>query len=196
TELLETTSRQNFRLKNFSFITSHNIRAAVSNIMGLTELLLADDETGNRMLILLRQAAVNLDQSLRNANQLLQFEERAHQLEMQDCDLLEIIQRNLDQLSHYIDKQGILIDLDIPDHAVVHTNQAYLESILYNLLSNACKYGINESSKRIDIGIFPHLHGYDIRIRDYGDGIDLNRHRERIFELGTRLHHTEDGQGF
>jgi signal transduction histidine kinase len=195
-ELIETTSRQNARLKNFSFITSHNIRSAVSNIQGLTDLILAEETYNRRLFTLLKQASLNLDQSVKNANDLLQLEEKPSELEITDFEIPEIIQRVLDQLSEPIHKHGIDIDIEVPDLAPMRCNQAYVESILYNLISNACKYGINESSKTIKISVETQNSDYFIKVQDFGDGIDLKQHADRIFELGSRLHHSEDGQGF
>lgn len=195
-QLIETTGRQNKRLKHFSFITSHNIRAAVSNIQGLTDLMIADGESSLSMLMLLKQATTNLDVSIKNTSDLLQLEERTGDLEVNPCSIPDIIQRILDQLSGLISTKNVDLDIDVPDPSEIYTNSAYLESILYNLISNAFKYGLNPQKPIIRIAASEQTGGFLFEVQDFGKGIDLDAYGEQIFELGSRLEQSTDGQGF
>jgi PAS domain S-box-containing protein len=194
--LIDTTKRQNDRLRHFSFITSHNIRSSVSNILGLTDILGESPEMANNMIPLLSVATKNLDTSIKNANQLLQLEEKLDSSELSECNLSSFVSNILAQLKNRIEEKSIIIDVEIDQNLNLFTNPAYLESVIYNLVSNACKYGINESSKRIVIKCYHAHEGTYIEVRDFGNGLENERDVERIFELGTRLHNSEDGQGF
>jgi signal transduction histidine kinase len=80
--------------------------------------------------------------------------------------------------------------------AKIFFNETYLESILINLFSNAIKFRadgrkllIHASSKNDEAGntIF--------RFSDNGSGIDVIRHKERLFGLYQRFHNKVDGHG-
>lgn len=194
--LLDTTKRQNDRLRHFSFITSHNIRSSVSNILGLTDILAENTEMAENMIPLLSVATKNLDTSIKNANQLLQLEEKLDTNELSECALKDYVTNVLAQLKKRIHDKSIEIKLELEVGMSIFTNPAYLESVLYNLISNACKYGINKQNKQIIIRAYQNTLGSFIEVQDFGDGLQNERDIERIFELGTRLHNSEDGQGF
>ena len=194
--LLDTTKRQNDRLRHFSFITSHNIRSSVSNILGLTDILGESLEMADSMIPLLSIATKSLDTSLKNANQLLQLEEKLDTNELSECNLNSFVSNILAQLKQRLEEKNIEINIEIDQSFSIFTNPAYIESILYNLISNACKYGINEKNKLIIIRGYHNQEGSYIEIQDFGNGLENQRDIARIFELGTRLHNTEDGQGF
>lgn len=194
--LIDTTKRQNDRLRHFSFITSHNIRSSVSNILGLTDILGESLEMADSMIPLLSIATKNLDTSIKNANQLLQLEEKLDSTELSECNIAQYINNILTQLEQRIKDKGISIIQEIDPNLTLFTNPAYLESVLYNLISNASKYGVSQSSNRIIVRAFHSDNQTTIEVEDFGQGLSNQRDIERIFELGTRLHNTEDGQGF
>lgn len=194
--LIDTTKRQNDRLRHFSFITSHNIRSSVSNILGLTDILGESPEMADSMIPLLNVATKNLDTSIKNANQLLQLEEKLDSTVLSECNIAQFVANILAQLEQRIQEKEIEIIQEIQQNLTLFTNPAYLESVLYNLISNACKYGVNHSSKRIIVRAQHADNRTIIEVQDFGQGLSNDHDIERIFELGTRLHNTEDGQGF
>ncbi len=193
-QLLNTTTDQNKRLKEFSFMTSHNIRSSVTNMIGLTNLILKEPE--NRSYVeLLHKTAQKLDTTVKNINQLLHFENSFQTKELVDCNLKEVIKRILELNEKTINEKGIKVNIDIPDKLSLKVIPAFLDSIFYNLLSNAFKYGITRISKTIDIKYQEDKKEDIIFIIDKGWGIDLEKYSDRLFKLGSRLHISSEGQG-
>ncbi|MEQ8518553.1 MAG: PAS domain S-box protein [Cytophagales bacterium] len=192
--LLNTTSDQNKRLKEFSFMTSHNIRSSVTNMIGLTNLIL--EEPDNRSYVeLLQKTAEKLDTTIKNINQLLHFENSFQRKEMVDCNLKDTIDRILELNEKTIKEKGIKIKMNIPDDLYLYCIPAFLDSIFYNLLSNAFKYGVTRISKSIELKYKDAKEEAVIYVIDKGWGIDLEKYSEKLFKLGSRLHIGSEGQG-
>lgn len=188
--------RQNRDLQQFSYITSHNLRAPVANILGLSQLL-DDEETSpefrQRALEGIRLAAQNLDQIIQDLNQILSQRQNIpdDREELMLAPLVETVLNNLGSLTS--DGLPMLIqDFEVPSLFCV---RSYLESILQNLLANAIKYRhpdrpleIQLSTRRVEDGIL-------LTIRDNGLGMNLDQVGSRLFQLYKRFHPHIEGQG-
>lgn len=73
-ELLQVTYQQKERLKQFSFMVSHNIRSSVSSIIGLSSLL--QNEYEPKAIKMLESSASRLDEIIKSVNQILHVEEK------------------------------------------------------------------------------------------------------------------------
>ena len=193
-KLLHTTKDQNQRLKEFSYITSHNLRASVANMIGLSQMLKV--APGNEdYLEMLKVTTQKLDNSITNINELINFENENDVLQKVDCSLSEAVQRVLKLTNQIIEKKKVDLSVNIAESHTIKAFPAYLDSILHNLITNALKYGITDHAKTLNISASYENLGTSVVIKDQGLGIDLDRYREKMFKLGTRLHDTSDGQG-
>lgn len=191
--LLDKTTDQNRRLKDFSFMTSHNIRSSVANLLGLSQML--KDEPANLNYIDMLGATVNeLDKTVKNINTLLNFERSLSSDIRVDCNIQSALDRFIELNATWIEKNGVEIISLLPSDMSVSCVPAYIDSIVHNLISNAIKYGVTQTSKRIEVGgnfsDFPAMF-----VRDFGKGIDLEKHGDKLFKLGRRFHSHNDGQG-
>ena len=193
-ELLKTTTDQNTRLKDFSFITSHNIRSSVSNILGLTELLILDP-TNAEYLRMLRTSTEKLDTTIRNINELIHFENDLGEKGLIDYNILQSVNNVLAQNNQVIKEQGLDIRTNVEKHLSIKCVPAYLDSILQNLVTNAIKYGTTERSNIIEINGQKVRDNIELQIKDYGSGIDLDRFKDKLFKIGSRFHSSSEGQG-
>lgn len=193
-KLLDTTKNQNQRLKEFSYITSHNIRASVANLIGLSQMMKVAPESED-YLEMLKVTTQKLDNTIGNINELINFENEHDSLQKIDCSLSEAVQRVLRLTNQIIQRKQVELKVNIEDSHTIKAFPAYLDSILHNVITNALKYGITDTSKILDISANRDTLGTSVLITDKGLGIDLDRYREKMFKLGTRLHDTSDGQG-
>lgn len=193
-QLMNTMSDQNQRLKEFSFMTSHNIRSSVSNLLGLTKLLM-DEPTNLHLVELLNETSNKLDTTIKNINQLLHLENKFKANEIESCNVHEIVQRILKLNTNLIEEKEIIISVNIPQDLNVMGIPAFMDSIFYNIISNAFKYGITRNSKTIEMWSKEKDEELEIYIKDMGWGIDLEKYKEKLFKLGSRLHQSSDGQG-
>ena len=71
----------------------------------------------------------------------------------------------------------------------------YVESILYNLISNAIKYRDPERSPHIAIKTTHENEFVCLAVMDNGLGIDLKKYKQNIFSLYKRFHLHVEGKG-
>ncbi len=75
-------------------------------------------------------------------------------------------------------------------------NETYLESILINLFSNAIKYRSPDKNLVIHAASKNDKNENTIfSFSDNGTGIDVIRHKDRLFGLYQRFHNTTEGHG-
>ncbi len=193
-KLVQTTTTQNNRLKEFSYITSHNIRSSVANLLGLTDLLNSDP--GNPQYVkMINQSTNRLDKTIKNINILLQIEQDSKLLEQRVINVLEAVERALNQNTKFIQEQNAVIEVDVPQTLNIYTIPVYIDSIIQNLITNALKYGITPISQKIKICAYIRDKDFCLEVQDHGRGIDLDRDGDQLFKLGTRLHDVSTGQG-
>ena len=90
---------------------------------------------------------------------------------------------------------GIYIHTDFQQQKVPF-NKSYLESVLMNLMSNSVKYCAENRPLKIDVQTRLDESGNIIlTFMDNGMGIDLLKHKDRIFGLNERFHSHVNGSG-
>ena len=194
-ELLQTTTDQNNRLKDFSYITSHNIRSSVANFIGLLDIQ-KQDPTNGHVGEMLQTTARKLNDTINNINELLNFENEIGSLSKVKCNLNEIVQHVIDLNKQDLSKNDIEVILESDGDFIVHGIRAYLDSIFHNFMTNAIKYGTSPRSNKIEISISRDDGGYLVKFQDHGQGIDMDKYGDKLFSLGTRFHSAHgDGQG-
>lgn len=190
-------SRKNEELMQFSHIVSHNLRSPVASILGLAQMLneevqsLEMAETTGYML----QAARSMDGLLRDLNTVLSV--RSTLEEKKETFLLtELISSVCTSLKKELDECVASLSVTIDNSAEeLRSIKSYVQSALYNLLSNAIKYRSPDRDLVISIKVNKEQEHTVITIEDNGLGVDLTKHRERIFALYGRLHDDPEGKG-
>ncbi|HRJ31644.1 MAG TPA: ATP-binding protein [Cyclobacteriaceae bacterium] len=192
TELVE----HNSRLKQFSYIVSHNLRAPVARILGLSSILKSSQSVQETDDILnhITKAINDLDQVIRDINLILEIEKLNTQI-LDKVDLKSIVARTLEQLAPELDLTQAKVSVNLQNVSAVNFLTPYMESILYNVLSNAVKY--RNPERRLEIGIKAEEENDFIRleIQDNGLGIDLEKHDKDLFKLYKRFHTHVEGKG-
>ena len=194
-ELLETTILQKRRLKDFSQITSHNIRTSVANLVAINNLL--QEDIGNTQFLgYLDTSIERLDTSIYNINSLLNFDNKFELLKKECCNVTASVETILRQCKESITEKEIKVKNLLPKKLQVEALPSYLEGIFNHLISNAIEHGSGGSSKEIIIDHFEESGTNCVRIIDFGKGIDLNRHQRKLFKAGVQLHADNcNGQG-
>ncbi len=77
----------------------------------------------------------------------------------------------------------------------LNTIKSYVQSSLYNLVSNAIKYRCEHRRPIVKIDVSKRDNRTVVIVTDNGTGINLEAHKDRIFSLYGRLHSNRDGQG-
>jgi signal transduction histidine kinase len=191
-ELIE----HNSRLEQFAFIISHNLRAPMSRIIGLSSILdfSKDPNEVSDIAKLMMRSTQDLDQIIRDLTEILGIQKMDAQL-MQETDLESILNKIRLTLEQDIKETTTEITADFSKANKVVVISSYMESILYNLISNAIKY--RHPGRRPAINIESETIGdyVQIEVSDNGLGIDLEAHKQNLFSLYKRFHFHVEGRG-
>ena len=123
---------------------SHEIRAALNNMLGMSELLLDGDLTDRQRQFTrtVRDSGQSLLDSLGGIVEFSAMEAAEPALDEQDFDLLATIDGAVEWLAPRADKKGLdipaVVAADVP--TALHGDAGRLRQILLNLLSNAIKF--------------------------------------------------------
>jgi PAS domain S-box-containing protein len=189
--------QRNKDLEQYAYIISHNLRAPVANIAGLSGLLKempASDDEQATTLDMLTHAVKNLDNVILNLNHILQASSEAND-QIEEVSLSELVKTIQLSINSLIQKSKAVIDSDFGKIDRLFTLKSYLHSIVQNLITNSIKY--KRPYIKPVISIHSEITGNNIVIyfKDNGRGIDLAKHSNQIFGLYKRFDHTVEGRG-
>jgi signal transduction histidine kinase len=189
-ELME----QNTRLEQFAYIISHNLRAPIARLIGLTSILdvttPAEVEEVHKMI---QRSSKELDGIVKDLTGILAIQRLSPTL-YSEIDLQTVIAKIKSILEKEISDTHATIDIELKWKYIISLSP-YVESILLNLVSNAIKYRHPDRVPRILIRSAMEKDSVHLYIEDNGLGIDLNRHGNNIFNLYKRFHFHVEGKG-
>ena len=195
--LTEELVKNNLDLQQFSFITSHNLRAPVANLMSLLSLYdkVNVEEPFNKILIeKFEESTLQLNSTLNDLLEVLVLKSNTN-IQIEPLSLTAIakqVKMNIENL--LIEQEGAL-DLNFTEIDEIHFNRLHLESVFLNLISNAIKYRSKERKLFIKITSKQEGKYVVIEFKDNGMGIDLERYKDRIFGMYQRFHAGKEGKG-
>ncbi len=189
--------QRNKNLEQFSYIVSHNLRAPVANILGLTELLqLTDSKPGLDLdaTKALSAAAHNLDKVMKDLNEILQVRMLVSEAK-EELYFQGLVDDILLSVDHIVQKEGAIIHTNFKNIDSMLSVKSYLYSIFYNLIINSIKFHKPGVPPIIDIESMLTPNGIQLTFKDNGMGIDLERNQKNVFGLYKRFHHHVEGKG-
>ncbi len=195
-KLIAELSAKNRDLEQFAFITSHNLRAPVANLLGLIDLYNgADpgDPTNGVVIEQMGQATGKLDEIIRDLNELLSVRKQLHQLP-ETVRFAEVFDSIRQSLHLQLQQAGALTETDFGVESV-QAVRSYVQSILFNLLSNALKYRSPDRTLRVRVQTRREDGYVRLSVADNGMGIDLEKHGPKLFGLYRRFHTHVEGKG-
>lgn len=196
-ELLRKSEKQNGRLMNFAHTISHNLRSQVGGVNSFIEIMEIDNPNivNDDVFKYLKIASKKLSQTVVHLSEIAvgdEFDEK----DFVACRLRPMVDEAVNAVIKFEELESIVIENRVPDDLLIDTIEGYLESILHNLITNAIKYRDPEKSPRVEIDA-----GRDdsdnmwFSVTDNGLGIDMDKHRDRLFGLYTTFHDHEDSSG-
>lgn len=188
--------KSNSDLKQFSFITSHNLRAPLSNIIGILNIIDYSvlDDYNKQMIEMLDISTKQLQQTIADLSKILVIKNNVN-IEVSSINLEESIEEVKTTFINTINDVCAHISTDFKVKEI-QFNKTYLQSILVNLLSNSIKYQSPKRNLAINLSTETNASGYVIfKFSDNGSGIDLNRHKDKVFGLYQRFHDDIEGHG-
>jgi PAS domain S-box-containing protein len=189
--------RHNKDLEQFTYIVSHNLRAPVANIIGLADILRQadiDDETRTEILDRMSTSVKNVDGVIRDLNQILQAREPGNE-EKEVVNFNSLCDDIRDSILDTAAKQNMRLVCDFSLAESIYTIRSYMYSIIYNLISNSIKYCMPGVPPVITIKTVRLKDKIEVRFKDNGKGIDLEKNGQHLFGLYKRFDTTVEGKG-
>ena len=187
---------QNQQLEQFSFVTAHNLRSPVARVMALVNLLQSDVGSGQgkgEILKKLSQSALDMDTIIKDLGTILEFR-KGHQIMFEEVSLRNMVDLILRSFEELLTGSDIKVKADIEVDYIV-TFPAYLNSILYNLISNSIKYRAPDRIAIINLRVFKKDKMIHFIEEDNGIGFDSDKFGSRVFEPFQRLTTIKEGKG-
>ncbi len=185
-------AQSNKEIKKFSYISAHDLREPLRNIVGFSELLKKsiaekNDKETEINLSYINWGVKRIDAITRDVVIYTELEERSKSTS--DVDLNELIQKIIITKSKVNQKMQLQVD-SLP---TININLYSANLLFDNIISNAIQY-----CKKPIVNIFINYELKDqfhqFKISDNGQGIEPQYH-QKIFELFTRLHNDFDRNG-
>lgn len=195
--LIRELTKNNKDLKHFSYITSHNLRAPISNLTGLLNLIediTIEDNELKEILHGFNKSTNLLNDTINDLTKVMIIKDNTS-IEKEQIFLKDIFENVYNQLSFEIHKYNPIITTDFDKVPTLKINKSYIESILLNLFSNALKYRSEKRALTISIFAKQDNNLFSLTFKDNGIGIDLNRNQDKIFGLYQRFHNYPDSKG-
>ncbi|HKX87041.1 MAG TPA: HAMP domain-containing sensor histidine kinase, partial [Flavobacterium sp.] len=185
------------QLEEFCQIISHNLRAPLSNLFLLGEMLAENHSLEDKFHYFEMQKPIII--ALQKT-----FEELvdATQVKMDST-----IKKGLINLDIAFDKAKKKFEEEILDAKITVTNdftgvktifysKKYIHTILTNLLSNAIRYRSLERPSKVHITSYKKDGWVCIDVKDNGLGIDMKKNRNHLFKLHKTFHNHPKAKGF
>lgn len=190
--------QRNKDLEQFTYIVSHNLRAPVANIRGLSNLLngfdLGDEADAAEALQALSYSVNNLDKVIIDLNNILQIGKQVND-QIETVSLPDLVEEIKSGIHEMIRKSKATITYDFEALDELYTLKVYMYSIFQNLVINSIKYkrrGVDPQIKISSAIVDKSIH---LCFKDNGKGIDLAKNAPHLFGLYKRFDTSVEGKG-
>ena len=182
--LLTNLTKLNDDLKQLAYMTSHDLRTPVGNLLSVFSLLdvsKIEDEETLEFIGILKTTTNSLKNTLNSYVDAL-VEKNRSDINVEELDLNGCLNAVLQSMQSIIKNSNAAITADFSKVKTVMFNKAYLESIFLNLISNSIKYAKPNSVPVVSITSKRHSRGTQLIFSDEGVGFDLNKVKEKFLD--------------
>jgi PAS domain S-box-containing protein len=193
--LVEELTQVNNDLRQFTYITSHNLRSPLANMMSILDLV-DRNSMGSGNLDLFQMFQQTTRQLFDAVVDLMEILVMKHKGSAASEPILvdQVFEEVKASISKKVEEAGGTIITSFPVNTVSF-NRTYLESILLNLLTNAIKYRSPNRPLTINVSTSEEPGYVVLSFTDNGVGLDMKRYKDRIFGLYQRFHDNADSKG-
>ena len=187
---------QNKQLAEFNQITSHNLRAPVSNLNALLKLYNKTQSEGKKIEIFEKFEIVieRLTETLNALVETITIKKNGVEI-IPKLDFEQVLLKTKQTLTATLIETKAKITYDFSKAKNVDYNPIYLESIFLNLISNAIKYRSPDRVPQIFITSKKDNNRTVLEFKDNGLGIDLKNHGNKLFGLNQVFHKHPESKG-
>ena len=193
-------TRANQDFDNFVYTASHDLKQPINNMAGIFEELtrtasFRDPEAG-QLISYFERALTQIYDTIDDLTAVVQLQ-RPQPAPAEAVELAPMVRAVVHSVQNQVLRLQADISLDVERCPTVLYVRGHLQSLLFNLLSNALKYAAPGRPPRIAVGAVPDAEtGRPVlTVRDNGLGIDLDRFGPQLFQQFARFHAHIDGTG-
>jgi signal transduction histidine kinase len=196
-QMLSQLEKQKSQLEEFNHIISHNLRAPLSNLLLLNDMLANSQSLDDKLRYIEKQKQVvdilhnTFDELVDAAQVKIDFT-----ADKEFIPLEQGLGKALKMLQGEIENSKATVTYDFSLAKSVYYPQKYFDSIILNLLSNAIRYKSDKRLPQIQLRSWKDGDWTYLEIEDNGLGIDLEKHRDNIFKLHKTFHDHPQAKGF
>lgn len=187
--------KANNELDRFVYSTSHDLRAPLTSLLGLINIIdnTNDKAEATRYLGMMRDRVASLDKFIKDITDYSR-NNRLH-IGKENINLANLVDEVWETLHYAPEAQNIHFELDIPESLEVLSDRSRLTIILSNLISNAIRYHDNGKEERfIRLHVLTTDFGFYLKVEDNGQGISPEYH-QRVFDMFYRANEKSQGSG-
>lgn len=184
------------QLEDYAYMSSHNLRSPVSNLISLINFYKSEETTEGKEFLFhkVEQTVEKLNETLNNLTDMLIIQEGSNKVKTV-IDFQLVYNKVIANLEFQIKGCDAKINVDFSEVPTIEYSGIYLESIIQNLLSNALRYSSKERSPEIFIKTKIIDGKTCLIVKDNGLGIDLGKYGAKVFGLNENFHKHPDAKG-
>lgn len=195
--LLTRLTSTNEDLKQLTYTTSHDLRSPVNNLLAVLDLLdisKINDQEASELIRIVKLSGEYLKETLDNYVDALS-EKHEKLATKEEVDLNISLNKVLLSISSLIETSKATIHTDFSKLDKITFNNAYMESVFLNLLTNAIKYARPDRLPEISITSEKVNGRNHVIFADNGMGFDMEKVKDQIFGLHQKFHNNIDSKG-
>ncbi len=195
-ELMEQLLAQNRDLEEFTFITSHSLRAQIANISMLCSAIDGSGLTPSNQEIFekLFQSSANLDSVIEDLNTILTVKDR-NTLMFENVKIQNSFVNAISKIPFSFSPFKKTITTDIDPEVQLFTVRHYFETILIQIITNSLKFRAMDREPEIHIKGYKEGKQVVITFQDNGKGLDISQVKKQLFHLYKTFHPGVSGRG-
>jgi PAS domain S-box-containing protein len=200
----ESLSNRVHQLEELNHIIAHNLRGPSQNLKMLSEMFFnreIEEEKKEEELpfsypelsMLMFESSKSLCDSLDTLMEIARIGLNRN-ITYDKCNMEKTFLKVKSQLNGMIQAKKATITTNFKDKHIF-CPEIYMQSIIYNLLSNALKYVSEERNPEIEITSWRDENNSYLSLKDNGIGIDLEKFGKKLFKLNQTFHQGFDSNG-
>lgn len=189
-------TKNNRELQQFSYITTHNLRAPLTNLVAISNMLdtsTLQDENTAELIEGFKKSAAQLQDTLDDLIHVLLIKGDTS-MELEPVYFEDICDRVIFTIQAMVQQSGLQLSTDFSEAEWAPFSPEYMESIFLNLITNSIKFAHPLRKPRVLIRSFQKGKQVVLTFSDNGIGFNMERVKDRIFGLHKRFHKGE-GKG-
>jgi signal transduction histidine kinase len=154
-----------------------------------------EDPDAAELIAMFEEALQRIYRTIQDLADIVQVQRRHEQVPAEVVEVLPLVQSVIRSVQEQVDEVGAKFELDTEAVPTLWFVPSNLQSVLYNLLSNALKYAMPGRPPRIQVRTYLINGAPVLSVADNGLGIDLERHGAELFQMFRRFHDHVPGSG-